>query len=103
MTASGKRPFSEWLLGLRDGVAMTKLTARVYRAAEGNFGDWKPLVGAKGVFEMREHYGPGYRVYFGIVDRKIILLLAGSSKKEQDRTIAKAVAYWADYEQRRKT
>jgi putative addiction module killer protein len=100
VTANGKSPYAGWFDGLRDTVARAKLVARIDRAAHGNFGDWKYLVGAKGVFEMRENYGPGYRIFYGIVDRKIILLLAGSTKKDQNRALAKAKEYLADYERR---
>jgi putative addiction module killer protein len=99
-TANGRKPFAEWLDDLKDHVAKTKLTARIDRAAHGNFGDWKSIAGAKGVFEMRINYGPGYRIFFSIIGQKIILLLAGSSKREQDRTITKAKEYMADYERR---
>ena len=100
VTANGSAPFGEWLLGLKDHVARARLTARIDRAAHGNFGDWKTLAGAGGVFEMRDSYGPGYRIYYGIVGGKIILLLAGSSKRDQERTVAKAKKYWADYRTR---
>lgn len=100
VAANEKSPFADWLLDLKDVVAQAKLTARVDRAAHGNFGDWKPLADAKGIFEMRENYGPGYRLYYTIIGRKIILLLAGSSKKEQNRTISKAKEFLADYERR---
>jgi putative addiction module killer protein len=100
ITASGKSPYAEWVNNLRDVVAKSKAAARVDRAAHGNFGDWKSIAGAKGIYEMRINYGPGYRIYYGIVQQKIILLLAGSIKKDQDRTIAKAMEYMADYERR---
>lgn len=100
VTANGKSPYADWLDDLKDLVARAKLAARIDRAAHGNFGDWKTLAGANGVFELRETYGPGYRVYYSIVERKIILLLAGSTKKDQRRTIAKAKEYLADYEDR---
>src|ERR1019366_3661867 len=47
-------------------------------------------LGYTSVYEMGENYGPGYRVFYGIVGRKIILLRAGSTKKDQNRAIAKA-------------
>ncbi len=77
-----------------------RLRAQIDRAAHANFGDWKSLADAKGVFEMRENYGPGYRIFYGVIDRKIILLLAGSTKKDQNRAVAKAKMYLADYEAR---
>ncbi len=68
----------------------------------GNFGDWKDIKGAKGVFEMREHYGPGYRIFYAVVGKKVVLLLAGSTKKDQKKTIAKAKEYLTDYVERTK-
>src|ERR1700679_1873358 len=98
ITANGKSPYAKWIGDLKDTVGRAKLAARIDRAVHGNFGDWKSLSGTKGVFEMRENYGPGYRIYYSIVRRKIILLLAGSAKRDQDRTIAKVREYIADYE-----
>lgn len=100
VTVDGKEPFNEWLLSLRDKAARDKLTARVDRAAHGNFGDWKPLTGMKGLFELREHHGPGHRVYFAMVGQTVLLLLAGSTKKDQRRVIRKAAEYLADYHRR---
>ena len=100
VTAEGKSPYADWLDNLKDIIARAKLTARIDRAAHGNFGDWKSLAGANGLFELRESHGPGYRVFYSIVGRKIILLLAGSTKKDQRRTIAKAKDYLADYQGR---
>ena len=100
VTANGESPFSDWLSKLKDGIARAKLTARIDRAAHGNFGDWKPRVGAKGLFEMRENFGPGYRLFYSVIGQKVILILAGSAKKDQNRAIAKAKEYLADYETR---
>ncbi len=97
LTANGASPFGDWLAGLKDKIGQAKLTARIDRASYGNFGDWKEIKGAGNIFEMREHYGPGYRIYYTLVGRKMILLLAGSSKKDQDRAIRKAKEYLDDY------
>lgn len=50
---------------------------------------------------MRIHYAQGLRIFYTIVGQKVILLLAGSSKRDQDRVIAKAKEYLADYYKRR--
>jgi putative addiction module killer protein len=99
-TGEGVKPFGEWLLGLRDSLAKAKLLARINRAAHGNFGDWKSIKNAPGLFEMREHYGPGYRIYYAIVQGKLILLLAGSTKRDQNAMIAAAKKRLADYQER---
>lgn len=97
VTADGKRPFREWLLGLKDRIAQAKLNARIARAEYGNFGDWKRIQGHQGLFEMREHHGAGYRVFYAIEEGEIILLLAGSTKKEQNKMIRVAAERLADY------
>jgi len=102
ITAKGKSPYAEWFIGLKDNIAKAKLLGRIDRAAHGNFGDWKSITGAKGVYEMRENYGAGYRIFYSIVGQKILLLLAGSTKKDQNRAIAKARKYMIDYETRAK-
>ena len=39
---------------------------------------------------MRLFFGPGFRVYYVIRDCRIVLLLAGGSKRTQKRDIKKA-------------
>ena len=46
-------------------------------------------VGA-GVFEFRIDFGPGYRIYFGKDGDRLVILLAGGTKKHQDADIAAA-------------
>ena len=97
----GKSPFSDWLLKLKDKKAQAKIRARIRRVSMDNFGDTKPLAGAKGIYELREHYGQGFRVFYVKTGKTVILLLAGSTKKDQNRTIIKATEYLADYERRK--
>lgn len=99
-TESGEAPFQEWIENLKDGKAKTILTARIGRAAGGNFGDWKAITGAKGLCEMRIQYGQGFRIFYTVVGQQIVLLLVGSTKQEQAKTIAKAKEYLADYHRR---
>ena len=76
------------------------ILARIDRAAEGNFGDWKSIAGAKGLCEMRIPYGQGFRIYYAVFGTRVVLLLAGSTKQAQDRTIAKAKEYLAEANRR---
>lgn len=63
-----------------------------------NFGDCKTL--QEGVCELRIHYGPGIRIYYGKIGNKVILLLCGGDKGSQDRDITKAKEYLKDYQSR---
>lgn len=101
-TERGEVPFQNWIQDLADAKAQTALIARIVRASYGNFGDWKALTEAKGLYEMRIHLGQGYRIYYTIIEQKIILLLAGSTKRSQDKMIAKATEYLADFNRRTK-
>lgn len=99
-TDAGKHPYLIWLGQLKDKKAKAKIIARVERAAFGNFGVYVDL--KDGVFELKENFGPGYRIYFGLVDDEIILLVSGGDKGSQKRDIKKAKQYLADHISRSK-
>ncbi|MCL2622703.1 MAG: type II toxin-antitoxin system RelE/ParE family toxin [Planctomycetaceae bacterium] len=80
--------FDKWLKNLADTVGKFKIDARIRRLEEGLFGDVKHVGG--GVFEMRVHHGPGYRVYYSRMGDQIIILLCGGDKSTQRSDIANA-------------
>ena len=80
--------FDRWLARLRDQKAKARIVARMVSAEHGNLGDVSPVGG--GVSEMRVHYGPGYRVYFTIRGKELIVLLIGGDKSSQRKDIEKA-------------
>lgn len=90
----GVRPFEEWLLALSEQVRK-RVDARIDRVASGNFGDHHSV--GEGVYELRLFFGPGYRIYYAIAGRQIVLLLAGGDKKSQTKDIQKAKRYWSQY------
>jgi len=55
-----------------------------------------------GVVERRIDSGPGYRIYFGRDGDKLILLLAGSTKRRQEKAITTAQELWREYKQRKR-
>jgi putative addiction module killer protein len=95
VTETGRVVVSEWLAELRDRQARAKIAARFLRLAAGNFGDCKPVKG--GVWEIRIHWGPGYRVYYGMAGRTCVVLLCGGDKRQQSSDIERAIEYWNDY------
>ena len=60
------------------------------KAQRGNLGDVKPV--GKGVFEMREFFGPGWRMYYVQHGETLIVMLGGGDKSSQSADIAKALA-----------
>lgn len=95
----GTDPYAAWLTGLADRQARARVVVRVGRMAGGNFGDCKPV--SEGVWELRIDWGPGYRVYYAMAGKRLILLLAGGDKRKQQADIDTAVARWGDWQKRR--
>lgn len=52
--------------------------------------------------ELKLDFGPGYRIYYGEVDNRIVLLLCGGDKSSQNRDIKRAKGYWTEYRTREK-
>jgi putative addiction module killer protein len=82
--------FDRWLSKLRDAKAKARIALRIRSAELGNLGDMRSV--GDGISEMRVHYGPGYRVYFKLRGKQLILLLIGGDKSTQTRDIKKAKA-----------
>ena len=81
--------FAKWIDGLQDIRARARILVRIERLAAGNPGDVKPV--SEGVSEMRIDYGPGYRVYFKKIGKKMVMLLAGGDKSNQSKDIKTAL------------
>jgi len=82
--------FIEWLDSLPDAVARGVIVARIKRLEHGLMGDAEPV--GEGVSELRIHLGAGWRVYFTQRGARLIVLLAGGSKRTQDKDIKRAKA-----------
>ena len=94
-TEGGKEPFIEWKDSL-EIYTQARIDARLRKIeCSGHLGD-SHLV-QSGVHELRFDFGPGYRVYYGMRKKKIIILISGGSKRGPSRDIGKAVEYWKEY------
>jgi putative addiction module killer protein len=89
--------FAAWLSGLKDGLTRRRLARRLEKAQGGNLGDVKPV--GNGVFEMREHFGPGWRMYYVQRGAVLIVMLAGGDKSTLAADIARASALAARIEE----
>ena len=94
----GLDPYVHWALKLRDRSARIAIDRRTNRVALGNFGDHKFC--RDGDWELRIDVGAGYRVYYAVAGRQIVLLLCGGDKRTQDSDIARACEYWQDWQRK---
>jgi putative addiction module killer protein len=74
--------FDAWFDGLRDGMTKCRLMVPLRKAQIGNLGDVKPV--GEGVFEMREHFGPGWRMYYA--QRGLVLIVMLGEARSPHRT-----------------
>jgi putative addiction module killer protein len=81
--------FTDWLEGLQDRMTRQRLNARLRKAMLGNLGDVKQV--GDGVFEMRERFGPGWRMYYVQRGAVLIVMLGGGDKSTQSTDISKAI------------
>ena len=81
--------FSDWLKGLKDGLTRQRLIKRLRKVQLGNLGDVAPV--GQGVFEMREHFGPGWRMYYAQRGEVVIVMLGGGDKSNQQADIGRAI------------
>ena len=89
--------FSRWIDEMKDTQSAVRILHRWEQVKLSGhlLGNWKAL--GEDVFEMRFHYGPGYRTYFGLKNRQVVLLLCGGSKAHQKRDIDHAKHLWKSY------
>jgi putative addiction module killer protein len=80
--------FQKWLNSIRDRQAIYRITTRLQRVEDGNWGDIKPV--GDGVSEMRIDHGGGYRLYFVQHGNTVVVMLGGGDKSSQSRDIKKA-------------
>jgi putative addiction module killer protein len=97
LDASGHSPFSKWLWSLNVHAA-AKVATALERIADGNLSNVKSV--GEGVLENKLDFGPGYRIYFGRDGERLVILLAGGTKKRQSEDIRRARLNWADYRKR---
>jgi len=77
--------FDKWLKLLRDRTVKQRLTQHISNMSFGHFGDHKLI--DKDLFELRFFFGSGYRIYYTIKSKEIILLLCGGDKTSQNKDI----------------
>ena len=82
--------FDAWMREFEDRIAGARIAARIDKLAHGLLGDCEPV--GEGVHELREHHGPGYRIYFTNRGKSIVILLCGGTKASQASDIRRSKA-----------
>ena len=80
--------FVHWMEHLRDTPTRIRLRRRLGKAVRGQLGDVKPV--GQGVWEMREFFGPGWRMYYVQRGSVVVVMLGGGDKSTQQADIAAA-------------
>ena len=47
-------------------------------------------------------WGPGYRIYYAIASKRVVLLCEGGDKRTQEQDIGRAIGRWNEWQQRSK-
>jgi len=81
--------YAVWYSGLRDSLTRKRLRARLRKAEFGNLGDVRCV--GEGVWEMREFFGPGWRMYYTLRKGVLVVMLCGGDKSTQQADIARAI------------
>ncbi len=97
-TADGRCPYDEWLDSLDDKTKAI-IDNRIERLSDGLYGDHKKLSNSM-LSELRFFVGKGYRVYYRDLTNIVIIIVAGSVKDDQKRTIKQAEKYLKDFIER---
>jgi putative addiction module killer protein len=81
--------FEVWLNAIRDPLTRGRLLARLRKVALGNLGDVAPISDSNGIWEIREHFGAGFRMYYLQRGKVLIVMLGGGIKATQKVDIKK--------------
>jgi putative addiction module killer protein len=81
--------YSAWLDRLKDRAGRARILVRVDRLIGGNPGQHRHLT--DGVSELKIDFGPGYRVYYTLRGTRLLLLLLGGNKSNQQEDIDAAI------------
>ncbi len=90
--------FDKWLKSLKNRSVLNRVLARLARIENGNFGDNKHI--SADLHELRFFFHGGLRIYYGIRDNKIVLLLCGGNKNSQKKDIKAAEKLLSEWRQK---
>jgi putative addiction module killer protein len=99
VTKAGVKPVDTWL-NAQELSVNARIESRFFNVERGCIGDHRHVGGD--IWELKFHFGPGYRVYVARDgDKLVLLLLYAGIKGTQKKDIKKAHEYWQDFLSRR--
>ena len=93
----GRDIFEEWLKALKDKRAAVAVARASKRIETSNFGEHKPC--RESVWEIVIDYGPGYRIYYSIIGKTVVMLLCAGDKRTQQKDKNRAIEYLRKYKE----
>lgn len=96
--SNGVNAYANWFASL-DAIAAAKVRTALARMEQGNLSNVEWF---RGIGEYKIDFGPGYRIYFAQEGKTILILLSGSSKKDQQKRIDEAVNLWNEHKKQNK-
>jgi len=81
--------FVQWREGLRDVTAQAAIERYLDRISQGNLGYTRQVAGD--IYEKKINVSGGYRLYYFVRVKHVIVMLTGGTKRTQKRDIKKAM------------
>jgi putative addiction module killer protein len=81
--------FKDWIDSMKDVQTRIRLNKRLDKVQRGLLGDVASV--GDSVFEMREFFGAGWRMYYVQQNDVLIVMLGGGDKSNQQADIAAAI------------
>jgi putative addiction module killer protein len=88
--------FEKWFKNLKDFSAKRKIIKRIEKLEQENYYGYCNYL-KDGISELKFDFGHGYRIYFGEYKNKIVIILMGGDKSNQQDDIDKAKECFQKY------
>ena len=100
-TEMGICPYRQYVINMKDKTAQSQLLKAITKMEAGLLKNTRSL--DSGLQEYKIDVGEGHRIYFYRDGQMLIVLLAASTKADQDREIDRAKNYLTDYKRQKRT
>lgn len=99
-TEQGVEPFTVYLKGIKDPIAKSAVLEAINRIEKGLPGQVRAL--GDGLKERKIKVGAGHRIYFYNDGQELVVLLGGSTKRNQRQQIESAKTCLSDYKRQKR-